>query len=119
MDYIVKNELYEEVRIRSGLFLKIKKYEFLSYDRFKSEELKGNVSKVDNRLYRLKKDITREEWLKGKVTYPKDTYIMNGMPVKKSSAEDYVYEITSSGGSISGGKREVLRDLSRIIEQME
>ena len=35
MEYITKNELYEEIRIRDGLVLKIQKYKLLSYTDFK------------------------------------------------------------------------------------
>ena len=77
MDYIVKNELYEEIRIRDGLVLKIKKYDLLSYNKFSPKELKGNVTKMGSKLYKLKKDIIRNEWRKGEVVYPKETYIIN------------------------------------------
>lgn len=119
MEHIINNELYEEIRIREGLILKIKKYNLLSYDSFKSEDLKGNVLKIGNKLYKLKRDITRKEWRKGDVTYLKDTYIINKLPVEKSSVEDYIYEVTSAGGSILGNRNDILRDLYRIIEQMK
>lgn len=119
MEHIINNELYEEIKIREGLVLKIKKYNLLSYENFKSKDLKGNVLKVGSKLYKLKKDITRKEWGKGEVVYPKDTYIMNQLPVKKSFIENYIYEITSAGGSISGDRKEVLRDLDKIIEQIK
>ena len=55
MEHIINNELYEEIRIREGLVLKIKKYNLLSYENFKSKDLKGNVLKVGSKLYKLKK----------------------------------------------------------------
>lgn len=119
MEYITKNELYEEIRIRDGLVLKIQKYKLLSYTDFKSNELKGNITKVGEKLHKLKKEIIRNEWSKGEITYPIGTYIINKMPVEKCSMEEYCYEVTSSGGSIMGSKDKVINDLNKIIKQIE
>lgn len=119
MEYIVKSDLYEEIRIREGLVLKIKKYRYLSYSDFYSTELKGNVKKVGARLYQLKKPLTRKEWNKGEVTYPVGTYIAGKAPVERCESKDYRFEVTSAGGSIMGSKEEVIKDLNRIINQIE
>lgn len=118
MEYITKNELYEEIRIRDGLVLKVQKYKPLSYDNFKITDLKGNISKVGSKLHILKCKITRNEFCKGEVIYPKGTYIINKIPVEKCDTKDYVFEITSSGGSIMGNKNNVINDLNEIIKQI-
>ena len=93
MEYITKNELYEEIRIRDGLVLKIQKYKLLSYTGFKSNELKGNITKVGEKLHKLKKEIIRNEWSKGEIAYPIGTYIINKMPVENAVWKSIVMKL--------------------------
>lgn len=119
MDYITRNELYEEIRIREGLLLKIQKYKLLSYDNFRSSELKGNTVKTGEKLHKLKNEITRNEWRKGEITYSIGTYVINKIPVEKCDPKEYKFEVTSSGGSIMGSKDKVINDLNKIINKIE
>lgn len=119
MNYITKNELYEEIRLHEGIVLKISKYELLSWDKFKRDQLKGNTEKIGSKLYKLKNDITREEFLKGTKTYKEGTYIIRDMPCKKCEEKNYTYELTSSGGSIFGDKDSILRKLKSAIDMIE
>lgn len=119
MEYIVKNDLYEEIRIEDGLILKVSKYNYLSYSRFYESDLIGKIKRVSNKLYQLKEEITREEYNKGEVTYPVGTYIIDRHPVESCDRKDYNFELTAAGGSIGGGKDKLIRKLNKVIEQIE